>query len=164
MVCAQYLMPSSTSPFFFSLQNEYLNQNKLNGDGGIIRSLYSPLDDQNIIEQDRVFYTNENALIIDNIRAMVNDVDEEYRKFFIAPLLYTASVHTNTSGVFKGFYKDKHTKIGKFGGTAENALTRIKGTIELPVPIFSNYECDVEIGFPQKPRFLTYRHVWFPNL
>lgn len=125
--------------------NEYLNKNKLNGNGGIIRSLYSPLDDQNIIEQDRTFYTNENALIIDNIRNMVNDVDEEYRKFFIAPLLYEASVHTNTSGVFKGFYKDKHTKIGKFGGTAENALTRIKGTIELPVPIFSNYECDVEI-------------------
>jgi adenine-specific DNA-methyltransferase len=125
--------------------NNYLNQNKLNSDGGIIRSLYSPVDDSNIIETDRAFYTNENALIIDNIRSMIDEIDVDYKKFFIAPLLYEASVHTNTSGVFKGFYKDKHTKIGKFGGTGENALNRIKGTIHLPIPIFSNYECDVEI-------------------
>ena len=121
--------------------NEKLNLNKLEGSGGVIRELYSPKDDANIIEDDRAFYTNENAIIIDNIRNMISDIEPEYQKFFIATLLYKASVHTNTSGVFKGFYKDKNTKIGKFGGTAENALQRILGIIDLPIPIFSEYEC-----------------------
>jgi adenine-specific DNA-methyltransferase len=125
--------------------NKRLNDNKLNGEGGIVRKLYSPIDDRNIVEEDRTFYTNQNALIIDNIRVMIDEIDGEYQKYFIGPLLYKASVHVNTSGVFKGFYKDKYTKIGKFGGTGENALTRILGEIDLPVPIFSNYECDVTI-------------------
>lgn len=58
---------------------------------------------------------------------------EEVRPYFIAPLLAEASVHTNTSGVFKGFYKDRHG-VGKFGGTAGNALSRILGDISLPFP------------------------------
>ena len=63
----------------------------------------------------------------------------------MAPLICEASVHTNTSGVFKGFYKDTLTGIGKFGGDGENALKRIKGKIEIPQPIFSPRNCDVEI-------------------
>ncbi|MCK9477752.1 MAG: DNA adenine methylase, partial [Candidatus Muirbacterium halophilum] len=125
--------------------NEYLNNNKLKNSGGFIRELYSPIDDKNIIESDRTFYTNQNALIIDNIRGMISDIDPKLQHYFLAPLLYEASVHVNTSGVFKGFYKDKYTKIGKFGGTSENALQRILGEIKLQVPIFSNYECDVNI-------------------
>ena len=46
---------------------------------------------------------------IDTIRKAIDSVPESYKKFFLAPLLYEASVHTNTSGVFKGFYKDKNT-------------------------------------------------------
>lgn len=122
-----------------------LNDNKLNGKGSFVRRLYSPEDDKNIKEGDRTFYTNQNAIIIDTIREMISDIEPELQKFFISPLLYKASVHVNTSGVFKGFYKDKVTKLGKFGGTAENALTRILGEIDLPVPIFSNYECPVHI-------------------
>lgn len=126
--------------------NEYLNQHKMNDKvGSFIRELYSPIDDQNIISTDRAFYSNQNALIIDNIRKMISDVDVEYQKYHLSPLLYRASVHVNTSGVFKGFYKDKNTKVGKFGGTGENALQRILGEISLPVPIFSEFECDVNI-------------------
>lgn len=125
--------------------NKKLNNCKLNGNGGIIRKYYSPIDDNNIQKDDRVFYSNSNALIIDNIRSMIDDVEENYKKYFIAPLLYKSSVHTNTSGVFKGFYKDKITKKGKFGGTGENALSRILGEIDLPIPIFSEYECNVNI-------------------
>jgi adenine-specific DNA-methyltransferase len=126
--------------------NTYLNQHKLdNKKGGFIRELYSPVDDRNITSDDRTFYSNKNALIIDNIRNMISDIDPELQKFFISPLLYKSSVHVNTSGVFKGFYKDKITKVGKFGGTGENALVRILGEIDLPTPIFSNYECDVKL-------------------
>ncbi|GMO48048.1 MAG: hypothetical protein Ta2G_03650 [Termitinemataceae bacterium] len=32
-----------------------------------------------------------------------------------------------------------------FGGSHEDALTRIKGTIKLPFPIFSNFNCDVTV-------------------
>lgn len=125
--------------------NKKLNDLKLEGTGGFVRQLYSPEDDKNIKDGDRTFYTNQNALIIDNIRKMIDDIEPELQKFFISPLLFKASVHVNTSGVFKGFYKDKVTKLGKFGGTAENALVRILGEIDLPVPIFSNYECPVHI-------------------
>ena len=62
------------------------------------------------------------------------------RKFFLAPLITEASVHTNTSGVFKGFYKDKNGK-GCYGGAGKNALSRILGKIELKAPVFSNFEC-----------------------
>ena len=126
--------------------NKELNENKLkNLDGGIIRKLYSPINDSDIKEKDRAFYTNQNALIIDNIRIMISELPEKMQKYFLSPLLYEASVHVNTSGVFKGFYKDKNTGIGKFGGTGENALSRITGEINLPIPIFSNYECNVNI-------------------
>jgi adenine-specific DNA-methyltransferase len=125
--------------------NAYLNENKLNGSGSFVRELYSPKNDKNIVESDRAFYTNQNALIIDNVRKMIEDIDEDLQKYFLAPLLYEASVHNNTSGVFKGFYKDKNTGIGKFGGTGENALTRILGEISVPIPIFSEYECEVNI-------------------
>lgn len=126
--------------------NQFLNQNKLsNPKGSFIREMYSPKDDKNIIQSDRAFYSNQNAIIIDNIRSLITDVDVDLQKYFLAPLLYKASVHVNTSGVFKGFYKDKNTKIGKFGGTAENALQRILAEIELPVPVLSEYECQVNI-------------------
>jgi len=60
-------------------------------------------------------------------------------------LIQKASVHTNTSGVFKGFYKSKETGIGKFGGDGENALIRIKGEISLEPIILSKYECESEV-------------------
>ena len=63
----------------------------------------------------------------------------------LGPLLSEASVHANTSGVFKGFYKDRTTGIGKFGGSNGDALLRIKGRIDLDVPVLSRFECDVEV-------------------
>jgi len=60
-------------------------------------------------------------------------------------LIYSASVHNNTGGVFKGFYKDSNTGIGKFGGNGEHALNRITGEITLLKPVFSNFSCDIEI-------------------
>lgn len=112
---------------------------------GIITENYSPKNTFDIKEGERVFYTHENAIKIDTIRNAIDEIPESYKKFFIAPLLYEASVHTNTSGVFKGFYKSKEKNIGKFGGDGENALDRIMGNIELKKPVFSNYSCQVTV-------------------
>ena len=84
---------------------------------GIITKNYAPQDDGNIQRGERVFYTHENALLIDTYRSLIDKVvqEEDMKKFFLAPLVTEASVHVNTSGVFKGFYKDKNTGIGCFG-------------------------------------------------
>ena len=108
---------------------------------GIITENYAPDDDQNIQKGERVFYTKENALLIDTYRNLIEDItDPKMRSFFLAPLLSEASIHVNTSGVFKGFYKSRKTGTGCFGGEGKNALTRILGTIELKKPILSNFE------------------------
>lgn len=112
---------------------------------GFITRLYSPADDNNIQQGERVFYTHKNALLIDNIRRIIDEIPEDYKQYFLAPLLYEASVHNNTSGVFKGFYKNSNTGIGQFGGNGKNALTRILGDVDLKLPIFSDFECDVHI-------------------
>lgn len=121
-----------------------LNHRKLRSDlpSGIIADLYAPKDDANIAPRERVFYTRQNATIIDNIRRTIEDYPTTLRPFILAPLLHKASVHANTSGVFKGFYKNSTTNCGQFGGNAANCLDRITKEIELPVPIFSNFECE----------------------
>lgn len=112
---------------------------------GIISEMYAPKDINNIQLGERCFYTTRNAMYIDTARQLINNVPEEYRHFFIAPLLTEASIKNNTSGVFKGFYKNSKTGIGQFGGNDENSLSRIKRDIDLPFPVFSNYECEVEL-------------------
>ena len=107
---------------------------------GIISTNYAPKDDNNIQEGERVFYTHDNAIRIDTIRTAIDKfVPDSYKKFFLAPLLYEASVHANTSGVFKGFYKSKTENIGQFGGEGKNALERILGQITLKKPVLSNH-------------------------
>lgn len=126
---------------------KYLNSNKLRDDlgVGIIEELYAPNDDKNIQSSERAFYTNKNSKIIDNIRRTIAELHIANQYLYIAPLLYEASVHTNTSGVFKGFYKNSTTKIGQFGGNNKNCLQRIKKDISISIPIFSQHECDVKV-------------------
>lgn len=124
----------------------YLKEN-LDGElnDGIISEMYAPKDINNIKFGERCFYTTRNAKYIDTARQLIENVPERYRIYFLAPLLTEASVKNNTSGVFKGFYKNSKTGIGQFGGNDENALSRIKRDIDLPFPVFSNYNCDVEV-------------------
>ena len=113
---------------------------------GIIRNNYSPKNDKKITINDRAFYTNENAVYIDSFRYYIDEVvPENYKKYFLALLLTEASIHVNTCGVFKGFYKDPDTKIGKYGGKGENALTRIMGKVCIDAPVLSNFESDYEV-------------------
>jgi adenine-specific DNA-methyltransferase len=121
---------------------EIIEETRSHPAGGIISELYAPKDDTNIQPDERVFYTSRNALYIDTVRQFIDTIPGEYQKYFLAPLLSEASIHANTSGVFKGFYKNKDTGIGQFGGIGQDALRRITGDIQLPFPVFSNFNCD----------------------
>lgn len=113
---------------------------------GFVSELYAPLDMNDIEKGERCFYTPYNACYIDLMRQTIAKlVPSDLQQFFIAPLLAEASIHANTGGIFKGFYKDSETGIGKFGGNGENALSRITGAISLPFPIFSNYKCKYKV-------------------
>lgn len=112
---------------------------------GFIEQLYAPVNDNDIQPGERVFYTRDNARRLDAYATLIHQVDDQLKPFLLAPLLSQASVHANTSGVFKGFYKDKETGIGRFGGSAQDALLRILGTIRLTAPVLSEYEAEKRI-------------------
>ena len=129
---------------YFEIQKKLKNKSLK---PGFISKLYAPKDDSNIETGERVFYTKRNANYIDTARQYIEQLEIKYRHFFLAPLLSEASIHANTSGVFKGFYKDSKKGVGKFGGNNSDALFRIKGDIEIPFPIFSRFDCEVDIHY-----------------
>jgi len=111
---------------------------------GFITDLYAPKDESNITADDRVFYTRRNAIYLDAARTAIAELPANLQKYFLAPLLASASIHANTSGVFKGFYKAR-SGIGQFGGSGRNALTRIFGEIEVALPVFSRFDCPFQV-------------------
>ena len=113
---------------------------------GFISQMYSPKDDTDIQDGERVFYTSRNAKFIDTVRQILNEVPEPYQTLLMGPLLYEASVKNNTSGVFKGFYKNSETKRGQFGGNGRNALSRITADIDLMLPVLCERECEYEVS------------------
>lgn len=109
---------------------------------GVITRNYAPADDGNIREGERAFYTRRNALLLDSARAALDAaVPDKYFNLLLAPLLAEASIHANTSGVFKGFYKNRRG-VGEFGGEGKNAVSRICGEIRLQKPVLSEFDCD----------------------
>ena len=112
---------------------------------GFIQELYAPRDEDAITSDDRVFYTTANARRLDNYRRMIDEVPDDVRGILLASLLHKASVHANNAGVFKGFYKNRHTGVGQYGGTSADALTRIRGSIHLELPVLSRFECDYAV-------------------
>ena len=129
----------------FMLNNlvDYLASN--NENIGFIEELYSAHDETNITKSDRLFYTKENARRLDIYRTLIEEVDTQFKQLLMGPILSEASIHANTAGVFKGFYKDRKTGIGHFGGTGRDALSRILGKIEISFPALSTFECDYEV-------------------
>lgn len=120
--------------------------NKIEVEGfkrGFIQDLYAPKDDTRIEMNERVFFTTRNAKYIDTARQIINEYPSEIRPYLLAPLLSEASIKNNTSGVFKGFYKNTLTGKGEFGGNNKDALKRIMGEITLKLPILSNFDSEV---------------------
>jgi adenine-specific DNA-methyltransferase len=102
---------------------------------GIIAKHYAPKETENIQDGERCFYTRENALIIDTLRSYIFSLNEEdIFAYLMVPLLCKSSIHTNTSGVFRGFHKKNG--IGCFGGAGGKSLGRIKGQIKLDMPVW----------------------------
>ena len=112
---------------------------------GFIEELYSPKDEKCITKEDRVFYTTRNAQRLDSYRRLIATLPAKMQTMILGPLLSSASVHANTAGVFKGFYKNRETQIGQFGGSGADALVRITGKIRLEVPVLSNFECEYQV-------------------
>ena len=112
---------------------------------GFIETLYAPKNESEITKADRVFYTTINARRLDNYRRMIDGTPSDSHDLLLGPLLSAVSVHSNTAGVFKGFYKDRTTGVGQYGGTGLDALKRIKGKIKLEIPVLSKYECDYQV-------------------
>ncbi len=110
---------------------------------GFIAELYAPLNDQDIQEGERVFYSTENAERLDAYAQLIKLQPEDFQNLLYGPLLSAASVHANTGGVFKGFYKDSKTGLGKFGGSGGDALKRILAPITLKEPVLSRFESEV---------------------
>lgn len=111
---------------------------------GFLTELYAPEDDAAIRPGERVFYTRRNAMFLDTARQAIGELPVEVQPFFLAPLLYEASVHTNTSGVFKGFYKNRQG-VGQFGGEGRHALSRILGDVQLRLPVLSRFSAECHV-------------------
>ena len=109
---------------------------------GFLEELYAPRDDQRVARGERVFYSRRNARRLDQYCRLIDLQREGIRPLLLGPLLSEASVHANTSGVFKGFYKDRTTGLGRFGGTHGDALSRILKAIRLEAPVLSRFDCE----------------------
>jgi len=108
---------------------------------------------------ERLFYTRENALVIDSIRQRIEELcpgDIENgglssaKAALLAPLLYEAATHTNTSGVFKAYHKG-------FGGHGGDALGRIKGPVCPRVPVLHESPVAAEVTCQDAASFLSSR-------
>lgn len=111
---------------------------------GFITELYAPRHEAAIEPTDRVFYTRRNAIFLDTARQGLNQLPLSVQPYLLAPLIAQASVHANTAGVFKGFYKSRNG-TGQYGGAGRDALSRILRDITLSLPVLSRFSCTVSV-------------------
>jgi adenine-specific DNA-methyltransferase len=111
------------------------------GKEGFVTRLYAPQNTLSPQPHERCFYTRQNAMKIDAILSYIFSVEEDIRHYLLGPLLIKSSIHVNTAGVFRGFYKKEG--VGHFGGAGENALERIMAPIQWTLPIWSESPCQV---------------------
>ena len=112
-----------------------------------ISKYWAPQNDENIKEDERAYFTHENAVIIDKIRYYINNfVEKQYKSFLLGPLLVQCSIHNNTNGQFSAYYKNSEKTKGQYGGKNEIDLGRIKGTIEPQMPILTSNRANVIIS------------------
>ena len=111
-----------------------------------ISKYYAPekfdIDDVDF-RKERLFYTRDNALIIDKIRNYIETKYPEKEQFkakniLLSILIYEAATHTNTSGVFKAFHKG-------FGGHNRDAMKRILSPIRMSIPTLTDSDFPVHV-------------------
>lgn len=110
-----------------------------------IEKHWAPGDDTNINPTERVYFTQENARLIDRYRHFITVTPKKFRPFLLALLLVECSIHNNTSGHFSAFYK-KDGK-GEYGGKTGTDIKRITQKITLTdLPILSDHKCNIHIS------------------
>lgn len=123
---------------------DYLN-NLPEVKGWVTHNLCPLNDDEYDPDRDRLFFKRRNGMRIDAVRqqiavweaqGLINDVE---MSALLAPLLYSASFVSNTSGVFKSFHKG-----WAGGGEKKPALDRIDSKLWLEPSLFC------PIGNPNK--------------
>ena len=126
--------------------HKFINNDSANPEP-FIAKYWAPKDDEDIKENERVYYTQENAVRIDKMRYYINNyVEKQYKSFLLAPLLVQCSIHNNTNGQFSAYYKNKEKTKGKYGGDKEIDLKRIKGKIEPIMPVLTSHKAKVIIS------------------
>jgi len=99
----------------FSLRKYYyeiIGQAKSHLVTGVISELYAPKDDTHIKQNERVFYTTRNAMYIDTVRQLIDNVPEKYQKYFLA-LCCQKHQYMQILPVFsKGFIRIKKPALG----------------------------------------------------
>ncbi|ATU71948.1 Modification methylase NlaIII [Gluconacetobacter sp. SXCC-1] len=97
-------------------------------EGWVTRHLCPDDDVHYDITRDRMFYMRRNGMRIDAIRERIAQWEHDgllsagQKACLLAPLLYSASYNSNTSGLFKGFHRG-------WGGRTGTALYRIAATL-----------------------------------
>jgi adenine-specific DNA-methyltransferase len=142
-----------------------------------ISRYYAPARTENAdYRRERLFYTRENALIIDSVRSRIEALYPgstgkagtgsrpgsvvaagaggqaalKEKMLLLAALLYQCATHTNTSGVFKACHKG-------FGGHSGDALGRILRPIRLQMPVLIDGAEHAEVGCEDALRFVRSR-------
>jgi adenine-specific DNA-methyltransferase len=110
---------------------------------------------------ERLFYTRENAQAIDAMRERIEEMYAgvpadptafQEKMTLLAPLLYEAATHTNTSGVFKACHRG-------FGGHGRDALKRIMAGIELRAPVLIEASAPASVACMDALDFLSKRRA-----
>ena len=112
-----------------------------------ISKYWAPQDDNNIQENERVYFTHQNACNIDMMMYYINNfVEEKYKALLIGPLLVQCSIHNNTNGQFSAYYKDENKLKGMFGGKKKVDLKRITGEILPILPVLTSHKAKINIS------------------
>ena len=128
-VLSNCFLKTPSTPEKIEVQKHLENMNACPPSTGFFSELYAPEDSSAIQEGERCFFTKENANRIDGMLAYVDThVPPHLKAYCLGPLIVKVSIHTNTSGVFKGFHK------GGWGGKGGHALERIMKKIEVECP------------------------------
>lgn len=113
-----------------------------------------PDDDENPdLTRERLFFTRENGMLIDGMRNQIQEwcddgmIDSDELSYLIAPLLYSASYVSNTSGLFNAFHAG-------FGGGTKTGLNRIRSCITLQKPILHDNQMQ-NVAFCQDAQTLA---------
>lgn len=161
--CHLVLRPSDLAAMFGSRGGIQAVMDELNAlpaptdEQAYVSRHYAPRDtDRADWRTERLFYTRENARAIDAIRQRVEelypgDLTQE-KAALLAPLLYEAATHTNTSGVFKAYHKG-------FGGHGRDALSRILGPVRMRAPVLVEARAGTEVACTDAASFLASRRA-----